>query len=96
VVLVRRRGVDLIPSGTTVLKRGDVVVIGASAYDEERAIRLSERRISSKSKWRGRMIAEFSPDAGELVIMIKRANRIIIPKGDTVIQEHDVLVIHET
>ena len=33
---------------------------------------------------------------GKLIILIKRKNNIMIPKGDTVIHEGDILVINDT
>ena len=44
----------------------------------------------------GKKISEFSPHAGELVIMIIRRDKNVIPKGNTVIEENDVLVVNSS
>ena len=42
------------------------------------------------------MVSEICPRPGKLVIMIQRAEDIIIPNGKTILEESDVLVMKET
>ena len=49
--------------------------------------------IAADSPWAEKRIAEFSPSGGELVILILRNSKTVIPKGDTRIKAGDVLVI---
>ncbi len=95
-VLVLRGMKTIVPDGNTMLWKDDVVVLSAPAFTDDVAIGLKEQKINRKSRWTGKDIAEYSPEAGGLVILIKRGDETIIPRGDTKICENDVLVINET
>ena len=53
---------------------------------------LKEIIIDSDHEWVNKKLSEIKMDRG-LVILIKRNSEIIIPKGDTVIETDDVLVM---
>lgn len=84
----------MIPSGETVFLPGDTAVLSARGYQEQENLELTEMKIAAKSPWIGIKISDFSPYPGELVIMILRGEETIVPKGDTVIMENDLLVIY--
>lgn len=92
IVMVLRNEVPLIPHGNTVILQGDVAILSGLSFAGDTAILLKERTISVGSKWKNKTIAEFSPNLGELVIMIKRGEHIIIPRGTTKIKENDIVV----
>ena len=84
----------MVPSGETVFLPGDTAVLSARGYQEQENLELTEMKITAKSPWIGIKISDFSPYPGELVIMILRGEETIVPKGDTVIMENDLLVIY--
>lgn len=84
----------IIPSGETIFRPGDTAVLSARGYQEQEDLELTEMKITAKSPWIGIKISDFSPYPGELVIMILRGDETIIPNGDTVIIENDLLVIY--
>lgn len=92
-VLIIRNDENIVPKGSTVINEGDVLVLGARELDEDHGIMLAEKEISPDDNWKGRRLTDVKMGKG-LVIMIKRGNNIIIPKGDTVLMEKDVLVIN--
>ena len=92
IVLLLRNGESLIPNGSTVLQANDVAVLSAHRFDGD-AIELTEHRILPGSRWIGKTILDFSPRPDELVVMVLRGQRTILPKGDTVIHRNDVLVV---
>lgn len=92
-VMVLRNQSPIVPNGSTVMMRGDVAVLGGSAFVDSPVARIQEQTILKNSKWVNRTVADFSTDPKELVLMIRRGDRIIIPHGNTVIQAHDVIVI---
>ena len=59
-------------------------------------IHLSEKTISRDSKWIDKPVSELPNTSTRLIIMINRDDEIIIPTGDTVIRENDVLVINHS
>ena len=95
VVVLRGESRRVIPCGATVLLKGDVCVLSAPAFQDDNNMKLSEHKIARDSKWKGKKIYEFSPSPNELVVMIKRDGKSVIPRGDTVINEGDVLVINQ-
>lgn len=84
----------VIPSGETIFRPGDTAVLSARGYQEQENLELTEMKITAKSPWIGIKISDFSPYPGELVIMILRGEETIVPKGDTIIMENDLLVIY--
>lgn len=92
VVMIIRNGEHLVPGGNTLLQLNDVLAISAPTFEDGQKMTISEQRIAQGSAHIGQTIAEFSPAAGELVIMIKRGEKTIIPRGDTLIHESDILI----
>lgn len=84
----------VIPSGETIFRPGDTAVLSARGYQEQEDLELTEMKITAKSPWIGIKISDFSPYPGELVIMILRGDKTVVPKGDTIIMENDLLVIY--
>jgi len=93
-VMIMRDKQSIVPNGATALQENDIAVLSALAFQDEHAIRLVEHKIITGSKWINKTILEFSPGSQELVIMIKRLDNTIIPRGDTIIMENDILVIN--
>lgn len=92
IVTLNRNGKHLLPQGDTLLLEGDVLVLGGLAINSEENLKLFEKNMDSDSDWVNRPIAEIDP-IDEIVILIKRNKDIVIPHGDTVILENDVLVM---
>lgn len=93
-LMLLRGEATVIPSGETIFRPGDTAVLSARGYQEQENLELTEMKITAKSPWIGIKISDFSPYAGELVIMILRGDETIVPKGDTIIMENDLLVIY--
>lgn len=94
IVMLLRDGKRLIPNGKTILFENDLVILSAYKYNDGFDISLQEYNVSSGSQWIGKTIRDFSPHSGELVIIIIRGGKTILPKGQTKIKENDILVIH--
>ena len=92
IVLVMREGASFVPHGNTQLLQGDVAILSGVSFAGDTVIRLKERTISVGSQWNNKMVSDFSPTPGELVIMIKRGEHIIVPKGTTMLKENDIVV----
>lgn len=93
-LMLLRGEATVIPSGETIFRPGDTAVLSARGYQEQENLELTEMKITAKSPWIGIKISDFSPYPGELVIMILRSDETIVPKGDTIIMENDLLVIY--
>lgn len=95
IAMIIRNGKRITPSGSTILEKGDKAIICAHEYKDEK-IHLREQVIESGSNLENKMIKEMFPNPDELVIMILRGEQTIVPKGSTVIQTGDTLVINST
>ncbi|NCB64217.1 MAG: potassium/proton antiporter [Clostridia bacterium] len=93
IAMLLRGGERIVPSGKSELCAGDTAVLSSPAFEETGGAALRERTIHAGSSWIGKTISEYSPDAGELVVLILRRETVVIPKGGTQIQADDVLVI---
>ena len=54
---------------------------------------LLEVSITSESQWKDKMIMDANIPEEILIVMIKRDNKILVPKGSTIIKEGDTLIL---
>lgn len=92
VVLIVRKNENIIPDGQTVLKEGDLVVMAAKMFEERKNLVLMEYFVENKHKYVNKKIYEIPKVENELIILIKRGQENIIPKGNTIIKQDDILV----
>lgn len=84
------------PDGSTVLKEGDVLILSARAPKiVDDTVQLSELTLEKGNKWIGKNLSKIDLGQGKLIIMIQRKGDIVIPNGNTVFEEADVLVMKE-
>lgn len=93
-VLLVRAGEKIVPNGKTVLEVGDTLILSGKAAEKIDGINLYEREISKTDSWTDKSICDI-PSGEKLIIMIKRGESVIIPKGNTVLSENDILVIND-
>ena len=93
-VLVVRNGEKIVPSGSTEIMENDTVVLMGRTATKEHQIELYEKKIEENHPWADRAISELGLK-DELVVIIYRSRRVIIPKGATVIRTDDILVMSE-
>lgn len=64
-----------------------------SEFANEEDVRFIKVRLSRQDRWVGRSIIELALPHGVIVAAIQRSGRIIVPRGDVVLLEHDTLVL---
>ena len=89
-----RGGERHVPNGGTRLEAGDTLILSGKAARDSDTVHLCEKTVTRSDPYINRRISEF-PSESKLIIMIRRGNGIIIPKGSTVLREDDILVINE-
>lgn len=90
------RGEDkIIPKGNTELKSGDKLIFCGKSSETIDGVRIFEHKIDKSDNWCEKKLKELS-STGELIIMIKRGERIIIPDGNTKLAENDIVVVNKT
>ena len=94
-VLILRGEERIIPNGNTVVIAGDKIVLSALSPEENLGICLTEIPIEKDSKWIGKPLSRIKLGEEKLVLVLKRNEKVVIPNGNTVIRENDVLVISQ-
>lgn len=93
VVLIRRGKTPILPNGDTVIEEGDVAVLSASGYrDGGESITIRETEITPHHKWNGKRVSELDLKNNTLLLMIRRGGGTVIPRGDTVLCSHDIVI----
>ena len=92
--LILRKGEVVIPKGDVALMAGDRLVLGAEAFQDEINIKLKEIIVKQMHPWNGQAIKDMDISRQTIILMIRRKNRVIIPNGDTVIKEGDVVILY--
>lgn len=94
VSLIIRRGEGvLVPSGSTRILAGDLLVIAAREFENRANLTLQEVSIDASHKLCGKQLRDAPPAPGTLVVMVQRDGQTIIPTGDTGVQAGDTLVV---
>ena len=62
-------------------------------YKEDKSTKILEINIDENSKWVNKTIMDSNIPEEVLVVMIRRDNEVIIPKGSTEIKKDDILVL---
>lgn len=92
VVLIKRGEEIVIPKGATILKRADIVVLSSETEDEPDDLDLREITIPKNHIWANKKIAECKMPKETIIIMLKRKEGNIVPNGETIIKENDILL----
>lgn len=95
IVSIVRGDLPIAPNGHTIIESGDILILSALAVSSEITTELTEFEVSKDDV--GKKIFELDNlHKGQLVIVIKRDEDIIIPDGSTIIENGDELVINNT
>lgn len=92
-VLILRGEERVVPKGDTVLQEGDEIITFSKSYEPLHEGTLYEHPLSKNSRWAGRPVSEYPHQDKKLIVLIRRGEESIIPRGDTIFQNGDVLVI---
>ena len=93
VALVIRGNQRIVPKGSTLLQAGDEVVLCTRSFQDRSSDGLIQHPLSENSRWAGHRVSEYPKKDGSLLVMIQRGEEKIIPNGDTVLRNGDVLIL---
>jgi len=91
---VHRDGEVLIPRGDMVLLDGDTIVLGAEPLRDRMKIDLKKVSLLEKSPWNGKLVRDLDISRQTVLIMVRRGDSIIIPRGSTRLKAGDTLLLH--
>lgn len=91
-VSVIRGNETILPKGNTLIQEGDTLVICGPSYEGHK-IYLEEIEVDKEHEWNRLTLSQIDVSNDFLIVMIKRKDEIIIPKGDVTIKSDDILVM---
>lgn len=94
-LMIKRDSETIIPKGDTVLKPNDSIILSVPEYQASGDVNLKEIEIDKFHEWNGKSIEDLKLPDNILIAMLKRGDENIIPRGKTIIQENDVVVIYD-
>ena len=83
----------ILPNGSTVIREGDRLILGAESLHDEPDIDLEEILIKDGRDWVNRRVKELDLPGNMLILLVKRGRKTVIPNGNTKISKNDMLVI---
>lgn len=92
--IVKRGDQILVPRGDTILQPHDTIILGAEAYNETESIQLKELVLERSHPWVGLAIKNLDISRNSIIVLIKRNNKVVIPNGDLVLQDDDILFMY--
>ena len=95
-VLLQRGAERIAPNGETRIKAGDKIILSAKTPGKVEGIELSEIIVKSGDDYENKKLSEIPRDAQGLIIMIRRGDDVIIPSGDILLKQGDILVVNDT
>lgn len=91
---IERDGKTIIPRGETVLKEGDIIVMGGESHFDRSGQSLMEIKLAPCHPWVGEKIKDLDVCENELIVMLQTAQgRVEVPRGDTILQANDRVVL---
>lgn len=93
-LLIVREKENIIPNGETEIYANDILILSGKSPSRIDGLSLYEVKVKKETRWHGKRIAD-AVSGEERIVVIKRGESIVIPKGDTLLQEDDILVFSE-
>lgn len=94
VVLILRDGAHpVLPTGSTVIESGDLLVIAAPTFEERPEVALREYEVGRHHRWAGRLIRELDDTDRFVIALVRRGGESIIPDGATRIEVGDSVLV---
>lgn len=94
IAVIKRGEQVVVPKGNTQILAGDTVILGAEGFSDNREILLKEIRITPEHRWCNKKVSEAKFYKNTIIVMIKRGDQVIIPAGNTGIQDQDLVVVY--
>ena len=84
-----------VPKGNTILRPGDVLVLSGKAMEKGEGVHLFERPLEKGDPMIDKTIASLN-NTQAWIVLIRRGNDAVIPRGNTRLLENDILVMYDT
>ncbi|WP_024866660.1 ion transporter [Butyrivibrio sp. FCS014] len=95
IVAIQRRGETIIPRGSAVLEKNDLIVMCAEKTKEIQPIALKDITIGEGHSWNGVAIKDLDISRQSFIFMIRRDGKAMIPNGNLIIRAGDSVLLYE-
>ena len=93
-IMIKRNKETIIPKGDTRILAGDNVILSVPSYEPGEQDKLEEIHITAGHTWCNRSIESLHLPSDELIALIIRGDENVIPDGQTIILENDIVVTY--
>ncbi len=94
VALIRRGDEVIIPRGSVRLAENDTVVLVADSVKDDKPVFMREVIVRRGHPWNGQLIRDLNISRQTFIVMIRRDDKSMIPRGDTVLHENDSVILY--
>lgn len=94
IAALQRNNKTSIPKGNTLIHEGDQLVLGSEPLQKDKFINFKEMKLEYGHSWIGLRIDELDISRTTLIVMIRRGNKPLVPRGNLVLMEGDVLFLY--
>ena len=94
VAMVRRGRENIVPRGDVILKNNDTLILGAEAVKDDTHVDLKEVVLGRHSPWNGLRIMDLDISRQTIILMVKRNDKVLVPKGELVLLEGDCVILY--
>ena len=94
VAMVRRGRENLVPRGDVILKANDTLILGAEAVKDDTHVDLKEVVLGRHSPWNGQRIMDLDISRQTIILMVKRKDKVLVPRGELVLLEGDCVILY--
>ena len=94
VAMVRRGRENVVPRGDVVLKNNDTLILGAEAVKDDTHVDLKEVVLGRHSPWNGMRIMDLDISRQTIILMVKRNDNVLVPRGELVLLEGDCVILY--
>ncbi|MCQ2508137.1 MAG: ion transporter [Dorea sp.] len=94
IAIIYRNGKTIIPREDSLIKERDQVLLAAEGCSDDIGITLKEFTITERHPWAGRYIKDLDLSKHELLVLVRRDERVITPRGNTLLAVGDSIVLY--
>lgn len=94
-LMIKRGKETIVTKGDTKIHAGDSIIFSVPPYYTNETEILEERILSKNDKWCNKSIVQLKLSKHELIAMVIRGDETIIPDGNTVLLENDIVVMYQ-
>jgi cell volume regulation protein A len=96
IAIIERGDEQFVPNGQTVVEQGDTLILSGLDYNESlENFTLREYVVEKQDRFENRHIRNLKLKKNERIIFLEREGNVIIPTGDVLLMENDLIVLNQ-